>query len=173
MCFLHSSFGFEVDIERRKGIVQTQGAKLCAIVTLIDTRGEVGCPLGFNYCKKFQIIPIHPPLLRIFILSVVRCYPYIRFLLDFTLIFVFFLITLLESIIRELFSNSFFYHGTLPQFSCPSAHNQKGVAECKHRHILETTHTLLIASSIQSHFWDDEVSTSVYLTNILPSSTLQ
>lgn len=119
MCFLHSSFGFEVDIERRKGIVQTQGAKLCAIVTLIDTRGEVGYPLGFNYCKKFQIIPIHPPLLRIFILSVVSCYPYIRFLLDFTLIFVFFMIILLESIIRELFSNSFFIMALFLNFLVP------------------------------------------------------
>ena len=62
--------------------------------------------------------------------------------------------------------------GTLAQFSYPGAHAQNGVAERKHRHILETSRALLLSSELPPHFWTEAASMAVFLINRQPSSVL-
>ncbi|PKU82566.1 Retrovirus-related Pol polyprotein from transposon TNT 1-94 [Dendrobium catenatum] len=60
--------------------------------------------------------------------------------------------------------------GIRHQVSCPYTPEQNGVAERKHRHVIETARTLLKTASVPFKHWPEAVITSVYLINRLPST---
>ncbi|KAM2627715.1 hypothetical protein TB2_001133 [Malus domestica] len=62
--------------------------------------------------------------------------------------------------------------GVTHQLSCPYTPEQNGLAERKHRHILETAITLLQTATLPPIFWSFACQTVVYLINRMPSSTL-
>jgi hypothetical protein len=65
------------------------------------------------------------------------------------------------------------YVGIQHHISCPHTHQQNGVAECKHRHIVETGLALLAHSSLPLQFLDEAFITVCYLINQLPSKSLR
>ncbi|PKU77855.1 Retrovirus-related Pol polyprotein from transposon TNT 1-94 [Dendrobium catenatum] len=67
------------------------------------------------------------------------------------------------------FTNLLNNYGISHQVSCPYTPEQNGVAERKHRHLLETTRTLLYTASVPTSFWPDAVLTATYLINRMPS----
>ncbi|KAI0528816.1 hypothetical protein KFK09_001359 [Dendrobium nobile] len=60
-------------------------------------------------------------------------------------------------------------NGISHQISCPYTPEQNGVAERKHRHLIETTRTLLDTASAPMSYWPDAVLTATYLVNRMPS----
>ncbi|KAK2380773.1 putative mitochondrial protein [Trifolium repens] len=77
---------------------------------------------------------------------------------------------------KEYFStpfNSFMAsHGIIHQSSCPHTPQQNGVAERKHRHLVDTARTLLINAHAPLKFWGDAILTACHLINRMPSSVL-
>ncbi|CAJ2657775.1 unnamed protein product [Trifolium pratense] len=63
-------------------------------------------------------------------------------------------------------------HGIIHQSSCPHTPQQNGVAERKHRHLVDTARTLLIDAHAPLKFWGDAMLTANYLINRMPSSVL-
>ncbi|PKU85167.1 Retrovirus-related Pol polyprotein from transposon TNT 1-94 [Dendrobium catenatum] len=61
-------------------------------------------------------------------------------------------------------------HGITHQISCPYTPEQNGVAERKHRHIIETCRTLMHTASVPLTHWPEAALTSVYLINRMPSA---
>lgn len=63
--------------------------------------------------------------------------------------------------------------GIIRQLSCPHTPEQNGISERKHRHIVETTLTLLFHTKIPIFLWVKAFLTTVFLINRLPSSVLK
>ena len=63
------------------------------------------------------------------------------------------------------------FHGITHQISCPYTPQQNGLVERKHRHLIETTITLLSQASLPSQYWSFAVQTAVSLINLLPTAT--
>ncbi|PKU80787.1 Retrovirus-related Pol polyprotein from transposon TNT 1-94 [Dendrobium catenatum] len=63
-------------------------------------------------------------------------------------------------------------HGINHQISCPYTPEQNGAAERKHRHLIETTRTLLSTASVPYIYWPEAVATAAYLINRMPSKTI-
>ena len=62
--------------------------------------------------------------------------------------------------------------GIIHKVSCPHTHEQNGVAERKHRHIVESGLTLLAHASLPLKYWDEAFRTSVFLINRMPTPRL-
>jgi len=60
----------------------------------------------------------------------------------------------------------------LHQTSCAYTPQQNRVAECKNRHLVETTRALLIHGGVPQRFWGDAILSACYLSNGMTSSIL-
>ena len=63
--------------------------------------------------------------------------------------------------------------GITHRVSCPHTHQQNGVVEHKHRHVVETSLALLYHAKVSLQYWDEAFQTVCYLINHLPTSTLK
>jgi transposase InsO family protein len=77
-----------------------------------------------------------------------------------------------EFVSKEL-KNFFGINGIIHQKSCPYTPQQNDLAERKHRHIVETTRTLLVSRNVPKMFWAKAALTAVYLINRMPSKTIE
>lgn len=71
-----------------------------------------------------------------------------------------------------MFTDFLTSHGISHRISCPKTHEPNGVAEKKHRHLIESILILLAHASMPLKYWDVVVRTSTYLINRLCLSIL-
>jgi transposase InsO family protein len=57
--------------------------------------------------------------------------------------------------------------------SCPHTHQQNGVVERKHRHIVEIGLAILSHAYVPLNYWDDAFQTACYLINRMPTPLLK
>lgn len=70
------------------------------------------------------------------------------------------------------FQKIFLQHGIQFRSSCPAHPEQNGLAERKHRQIVDTGLTMLAHSFMPIKYWDCAFETAIYLINRLPTKTL-
>ncbi|TXG57696.1 hypothetical protein EZV62_015525 [Acer yangbiense] len=73
----------------------------------------------------------------------------------------------------QSFASSLQQFGIVHRFSCAYTHQQNGVPERKHRHIVETGLTLLAQAKLSLKFWTEAFNAAVILINNLPTSVLK
>lgn len=78
-----------------------------------------------------------------------------------------------KEFVNHYLINLFLISGIIHQTSCPHTPEQNGVVERKHRHLMDTTLTLLDQASMPAQFWLEALLTTVFLANRLPHSSLQ
>ncbi|TXG73616.1 hypothetical protein EZV62_002195 [Acer yangbiense] len=64
------------------------------------------------------------------------------------------------------------HSGITPRFSCAYSHQQNGIPERKHRHVVETGLILLAHAGMPLKFWCEAFSTATILINNLPTILL-
>jgi hypothetical protein len=72
----------------------------------------------------------------------------------------------------HLFKQYLSKHGIHHRITCPHTSQQNGIAERKHRHVIETGLALLAQSHLPPKYWVEACLTAVYLINRMPSYTL-
>lgn len=74
----------------------------------------------------------------------------------------------------EYTSNSFSQllasDGTIHQSSCTDTPQQNGIAERKHRHLVETARSFLLSADVPSVFWGEALLTAAHVINRIPTS---
>ena len=74
--------------------------------------------------------------------------------------------------VNTVLQTHFAANGIIHRLSCPGTPEQNGLAERRHRHIVETSLTLLAHASVPVKYWTAAFNTAVFLINRLPSSVL-